>query len=110
MGAINFMKLDVKHLRSDYSLKSVADNKLHRLRQAVALGRFRQQRLYHSAGARPAYDLTVQRLDARNAAVLASPNHSVELRMSQSPSIVPEDSNQDIYLVLDDFCGRLGRA
>jgi hypothetical protein len=30
--------------------------------------------------------------------------------MSQSPSIVPEDSDQDIYLVLDDFGGRLGRA
>jgi hypothetical protein len=30
--------------------------------------------------------------------------------MSQSPSIVPEDDNRDVYLVLDDFGGRLGRA
>ena len=29
--------------------------------------------------------------------------------MSRSPSIVPEDTNRDIYLVLDDF-GPLGRA
>jgi hypothetical protein len=30
--------------------------------------------------------------------------------MSQSPSIVPEDDNRDVFLVLDDFGGRLGRA
>jgi hypothetical protein len=30
--------------------------------------------------------------------------------MSQSPSIVPEDADRDVYLVLDDFGGRLGRA
>jgi hypothetical protein len=30
--------------------------------------------------------------------------------MTGSPSIVPEDDNRDIYLVLDDFGGRLGRA
>jgi hypothetical protein len=30
--------------------------------------------------------------------------------MSQSPSIVPEDDNRDVYLVLDDFGGRVGRA
>jgi len=29
--------------------------------------------------------------------------------MPRSPSIVPEDTNRDVYLVLDDF-GRLGRA
>ena len=28
----------------------------------------------------------------------------------QSPSIVPRQANQDTYLVLDDFGGRLGRA
>ena len=27
-----------------------------------------------------------------------------------SPSIVPPEANQDTYLVLDDFGGRLGRA
>jgi hypothetical protein len=30
--------------------------------------------------------------------------------MSQSPSIVPEDDNREVYLVLDDFGGRIGRA
>jgi hypothetical protein len=30
--------------------------------------------------------------------------------MSQSPSIVPDDTNRQVYLVLDDFGGRLGRA
>jgi hypothetical protein len=29
---------------------------------------------------------------------------------SQAPSIVPREANQDTYLVLDDFGGRLGRA
>jgi hypothetical protein len=29
--------------------------------------------------------------------------------MPRSPSIVPEDADRDVYLVLDDF-GRLGRA
>jgi hypothetical protein len=29
--------------------------------------------------------------------------------MPRSPSIVPDDTNRDVYLVLDDF-GRLGRA
>ena len=28
----------------------------------------------------------------------------------RSPSIVPREANQDTYLVLDDFGGRLGRA
>ena|SRR5690348_2761009 len=30
--------------------------------------------------------------------------------MPRSPSIVPEDDNRDVYLVLGDFGGRLGRA
>jgi hypothetical protein len=30
--------------------------------------------------------------------------------MRTSPSIVPRDDDQDIYLVMDDFGGRLGRA
>jgi len=30
--------------------------------------------------------------------------------MSQSPSLVPEDDNREVYLVLDDFGGRIGRA
>ena len=30
--------------------------------------------------------------------------------MPRSPSIVPEDDNRDVYLVLDDFGGRIGRA
>jgi hypothetical protein len=30
--------------------------------------------------------------------------------MSQSPSIVPEEANRDIYLVLDDFGSLLGQA
>jgi hypothetical protein len=30
--------------------------------------------------------------------------------MRTSPSIVPREVNQDTYLVLDDFGGRLGRA
>jgi hypothetical protein len=30
--------------------------------------------------------------------------------MRNSPSIVPDPDNRDIYLVLDDFGGRLGRA
>jgi hypothetical protein len=30
--------------------------------------------------------------------------------MSRSPSIVPETDDRDVYLVLDDFGGRLGRA
>jgi hypothetical protein len=29
---------------------------------------------------------------------------------NRSPSIVPREANQDTYLVLDDFGGRLGRA
>ena len=29
--------------------------------------------------------------------------------MPRAPSIVPDDTNRDVYLVLDDF-GRLGRA
>jgi len=29
--------------------------------------------------------------------------------MPRSPSIVPDDTNRDVYLVLDDY-GRLGRA
>ena len=29
---------------------------------------------------------------------------------SRSPSIVPPEADQDTYLVLDDFGGRLGRA
>jgi hypothetical protein len=29
--------------------------------------------------------------------------------MPRSPSIVPDDTNRDVYLVLDDF-GRLGKA
>src|SRR6266481_973057 len=31
-------------------------------------------------------------------------------RPHRSPSIVPLEANQDTYLVLDDFGGRLGRA
>ncbi|MBR1156887.1 hypothetical protein [Bradyrhizobium sp. JYMT SZCCT0428] len=31
-------------------------------------------------------------------------------RPDQSPSIVPREANQDTYLVLDDFGGRLGHA
>jgi hypothetical protein len=31
-------------------------------------------------------------------------------RPDRSPSIVPLEANQDTYLVLDDFGGRLGRA
>jgi hypothetical protein len=50
------------------------------------------------------------RIDSQNGAVLASPNHSVELRMSRSPSFVPPDDDRDVCLVLDDFGGRLGRA
>ena len=34
----------------------------------------------------------------------------VELRIMSAPSIVPDASDQDVYLVLDDFGGRLGRA
>ncbi len=30
--------------------------------------------------------------------------------MRRSPSIIPESDDRDIYLVLDDFGGRLGRA
>jgi hypothetical protein len=30
--------------------------------------------------------------------------------MRRSPSIVPEDDTPDVYLVLDDFGGRIGRA
>jgi hypothetical protein len=30
--------------------------------------------------------------------------------MHISPSIVPRDDDQDVYLVMDDFGGRLGRA
>ena len=30
--------------------------------------------------------------------------------MRTSPSIVPRDDDQDIYLVMDDFGGRLGRV
>jgi hypothetical protein len=30
--------------------------------------------------------------------------------MRQSPSIVPQSDNRDVYLVLDDFGGRIGRA
>jgi hypothetical protein len=30
--------------------------------------------------------------------------------MRNSPSIVPREANQDTYLVLDDFGGRLGRV
>jgi hypothetical protein len=30
--------------------------------------------------------------------------------MHSSPSIVPDPDGRDIYLVLDDFGGRLGRA
>jgi hypothetical protein len=30
--------------------------------------------------------------------------------MPQSPSIVPEDADRDVYLVLDDFGSLLGRA
>jgi hypothetical protein len=30
--------------------------------------------------------------------------------MRTSPSIVPRDDDQDIYLVMDDFGGRLGLA
>ena len=30
--------------------------------------------------------------------------------MRMSPSIVPRDDDQDIYLVMDDFGGRLGLA
>jgi hypothetical protein len=30
--------------------------------------------------------------------------------MHSSPSIVPDQDDRDIYLVLDDFGGRLGRA
>ena len=30
--------------------------------------------------------------------------------MPRAPSIVPEALDQDIYLLLDDFGGRLGRA
>ena len=30
--------------------------------------------------------------------------------MRRTPSIVPREANQDTYLVLDDFGGRLGRA
>jgi hypothetical protein len=30
--------------------------------------------------------------------------------MRRSPSMVPSEANQDTYLVLDDFGGRLGRA
>ena len=32
------------------------------------------------------------------------------MRMRTSPSIVPRDDDQDIYLVMDDFGGRLGLA
>ena len=31
-------------------------------------------------------------------------------RPDQSPSIVPQEANQDTYLVLDDFGAQLGRA
>jgi hypothetical protein len=31
-------------------------------------------------------------------------------RPDRSPSLVPREANQDTYLVLDDFGGRLGRA
>jgi hypothetical protein len=34
----------------------------------------------------------------------------VELRMSNSPSIVPDNPDREVYLVLDDFGGRLGLA
>jgi hypothetical protein len=30
--------------------------------------------------------------------------------MRRSPSIVPDQDDRDVYLVLDDFGGRLGRA
>jgi hypothetical protein len=30
--------------------------------------------------------------------------------MRTSPSIVPRDDDQDVYLIMDDFGGRLGRA
>jgi hypothetical protein len=30
--------------------------------------------------------------------------------MRTSPSLVPQEANQDTYLVLEDFGGRLGRA
>jgi hypothetical protein len=30
--------------------------------------------------------------------------------MSRAPSIVPEDPDREVYLVLDDFGGRLGMA
>ena len=30
--------------------------------------------------------------------------------MTRAPSIVPEDSDREVYLVLDDFGGRLGLA
>jgi hypothetical protein len=33
----------------------------------------------------------------------------LELRMPHSASLVPDDTNRDVYLVLEDF-GRLGRA
>jgi hypothetical protein len=42
--------------------------------------------------------------------VLASSDHPVGLRMNQLPSFVPPDDDRDVYLVLDDFGGRLGRA
>ena len=33
---------------------------------------------------------------------------SQELRMRESPSIVPDALNRDVYLVLDNFGGALG--
>ncbi len=43
-------------------------------------------------------------------AIVKAFSHRLELRADVRPSIVPQEANQDTYLVLDDFGGRLGRA
>jgi hypothetical protein len=51
------------------------------------------------------YDGAFVETDCRGAA-----NFQLELRiMPRSPSIIPEDTQRDVYLVLDDF-GSLGRV
>jgi hypothetical protein len=54
--------------------------------------------------------VTVQRFGRYDALSTEGACVSVELRiMPRSPSIVPENNDRDVYLVLDDF-GSLGRA
>jgi hypothetical protein len=48
--------------------------------------------------------------DSSECAVLASPHYCGSARMPFSPSIVPSGEDQDVYLLLDQFGGRLGRA